>query len=141
MFHYNYWEKAYETTRVLSNKQIAKMVCYRDGFIQPYDFYIAFCVADKKKHIRAWLNQEENPLEAQATGKCGSEALLFAYHALQELEGVLKADYMTTTRIIVQGADQRRFRLYQKWLMKKIGYKKAFSRERGWYLYKTITSE
>lgn len=89
------------------------------------EYYVAFAVADKKKHLNGWFNQtKDDRLSCKCTGRCGIEALVWARDMLLDFENWIYINKNEDTKIVVEGADSRRFRLYQK-ALSKYGYNKV----------------
>ena len=80
-------------------------------------YFVIAAIANKKKHIRNWLNGEMNPIELKGTGKCGLEGLFWAKRMIKEFEIFIKEKHPNElVKIEVFWADQRRFRVYKRGL-------------------------
>ncbi len=121
----------------LSNGQycmIAFFQCYTSRAIY---YYVAFAVADKKKSLNGWFSENKNNnIECRMTGRCGVEALFWCRDRILEFEKFVHRDKTYNTKIVVQGADAKRFRLYEKGLS-RYGYKKSFMGG-GWSMVKSL---
>lgn len=137
---YNYKMRSYKEGVVLPNNQYALIVFQKDDdFGKKYDnYYVTFCISNKRRHAYAYKNGKKNPINGQYTGKT-LHGLLWAKDKLEEFENYLseKTYRKTKSRIIIQGDDSKRFRAYWKYLRNK-GYKIAFHPLYGKYLYKVI---
>ncbi|AXG97763.1 hypothetical protein [Clostridium botulinum] len=112
---------------LLSNKQTA-FIGFRDmDYYNFKGFCVIFAIANKKKHIKKWLNEKANPIDCKCTGKSGLEGLIWAKKQVKEFEQLIKEQYpMDNIRIEIAGADNRRFRIYKK-AMKDYNYSKSES--------------
>lgn len=80
-------------------------------------YFVVAAIANKKKHIKSWLNEEMNPINLKCTGKCGLEGLLWTKNVIKEFEVFIKEMYPNeVVKIEIFWADQRRFRIYKRGL-------------------------
>ena len=128
----------YKDRTILSSGQTACIeFSITDAFGNfPYDYYCTFAIADKKKHINAWLENRRNPLTGVSTGKCGLEGLAWAWERVLEMETLLAEKHMAC-RIIIQGEDAKRMRVYRKHCC-RYGYREAAHPRSGRFLFKII---
>lgn len=82
---------------------------------------VGFGIAKKKKHIKAWLNCEEDTLTNQITGDGDIEGLIWAKNKLKEFEEELTS-ISGSHKIIIGWEDNRRRDVYTKYLTKKLNY-------------------
>ena len=121
----------------LSNGQFCQIAFYRYEYSRSTDYYVAFAVANKKKHLNGWFDQsQDDKLTMKYTGRCGLEALLWAKNMILEFEEWVYKEPNKHTKIVVEGEDSKRFRMYEKALV-KYGYKKI-REPRGWAMVKFI---
>lgn len=103
-------------------------------------YYVAFAVADKKKNLNGWFhNSKDNNIEYKMTGRCGAEALFWCRDRLLDFEQLIYREKHKDTKIIVQGTDSKRFRMYEK-ALSRYGYKKAFM-DGAWSMVRTLKRE
>lgn len=115
----------FEDTYKLKSGQVCKVWFLR--YDTPYkrvDYTVCFAVANKRKELEKWINQEENKISYKYTGKSGIEPLIWCRKKITEFEELVEWDD-TDSRIIVTGEDNRRFRAYEYGL-KNYGYRKVF---------------
>ena len=80
-------------------------------------YFVLVAIANKKKHIRSWLDGQMNPIDLKSTGKCGLEGLFWAKAAIKEFEIFIKEKYPNEmVKIEIFWADQRRFHVYRRGL-------------------------
>ena len=83
------------------------------------------------------VNQtKDDNLTLRATGRCGVEALFWARDMLLEFEKYIFLRETEDTKIVVQGEDSRRFRLYER-ALSRYGYRKVKFQD-GWEMVKFI---
>ena len=142
MFKFDYKDGYWYDYTTLSNGQTAGMLLDKYDTDKVVYYYVCFGIANKKKHLKRWLFQtEENNVDDNVTGKCGTEGLLWAFERLKffgEMEVI--QDKKREVRIVVQGSDSRRFRIYQHFL-KRLGYTKRWEQEYGWCLVKILNKQ
>lgn len=120
----------------LSNGQYCMIGLYRFHMNRATCYSVAFAVADKKKNLSGWFeSNKNNTIEQKMTGRCGIEALLWCRDRLLDFERFVSIEKNMDTKIIVQGSDSKRFRLYEK-VLSKYGYKKVFID--AWSMVKTL---
>lgn len=120
----------------LSNGQSCLIVLseHKDELEKYKTYTVGFAIANKKKHLRNWVNQESGfSIDSTQTGTAGFEGLIWAYKMLKQFEKEVYSD----CNIVVQGADSRRFRIYEHFL-KREGYIKTKSKRYGWCMRKEI---
>lgn len=100
------------------------------------DYSVAFAIANKKKVLKQWIDGSGyGDLDMTTTGSCGVEGLLWAYEMIKYfIENRLYKD----DRIIVFGSDARRFRIYQHFLTRRLGFEKICDPYWGICLAKTL---
>lgn len=114
----------------LSNGQVCEIRFYLDDDTAGYDrFYVAFAVANKKKHLSTWFDGRCPALiDFKITGTAGVEALIWCKDQILsfeqkvlELFAVFYSEHPSQEIQIIIGADDtRRFRAYR--YMKRYGY-------------------
>lgn len=123
------WDKESETyyrRHKLSNGQYCMIGFQRWRTDFQTIYYVVFCVADKKKHLNGYLNQtKDDRITLKSTGRCGLEALIWAYKMMQEFEEWIYIAPSWKVRIAVTGEDSRRFRMYERALSRR-GWHKEF---------------
>ena len=134
------WDKesgGYYKRHKLSNGQFCQIAFYRWNGSRSTEYHVAFAVADKKKNLNGWFNQtKDDNLTLRATGRCGVEALFWARDMLLEFEKYIFLREIEDTKIVVQGEDSRRFRLYER-ALSRYGYRKVKFQD-GWEMVKFI---
>lgn len=139
-FTWNSESEGYYRRHRLSNGQFCQIAFYRYEYSRSTEYYVAFAVADKKKHLNGWFDQTKyDRISGKCTGRCGIEALAWARDMLLEFEDWVYIDKNEDTKIVVEGADSRRFRMYEK-ALSKYGYKKI-REPAGWAMVKFIHRE
>lgn len=124
----------------LSNGQFCQIAFYREEYSRATEYYVTFAVADKKKHLNGWFNQsKDDRISCKCTGRCGIEALAWARNVILDFENWVYINKNEDTKIVVEGADSRRFRLYQK-ALSQYGYNKVRTPD-GWAMVKFIHRE
>lgn len=104
----------YERT-TLDNGQVAEIRFYEDVTSDFVEWGVAFAVADKKKHLKAWFNSERGgeKINGKQTGKNGISALLWAK---QKIIDFIKNPPVVVSsnpqRVRVSWIDNRRKRVY-----------------------------
>lgn len=142
MLKFNYKGDYWYEYITLSNGQTAAIIFDRYDTAKVVYYYVMFAIGSKRKHVDAWLfSQAANDLDCNTTGKCGIEGLIWAYTKLQEFENVSRIDNNSKeVRIIIQGSDSRRFRIYEHFL-KRLGYIKRLEQKYGWCLVKILNKQ
>lgn len=115
IFKYKYREKFYCYEK-LSNGQTAYIGFNYTDYFNYLGYNVVFAIADKKKHIKAWLNAEPNDIDLNQTGRCGVEGLLWAKRKLKEFEEEVVSGRSYPQRIELYGADSRRMKVYRHFL-------------------------
>lgn len=94
---------------------------WRNEIDSSADYYVSFAIANKKKTINQWMNDTGNgDLDLKITGSGSTEGLVWAYKNIQYfIEEVMR----NVDRIIIQGSDNRRFKIYEHFL-KRLDFKK-----------------
>lgn len=137
------WDKeseGYYKRHKLSNGQFCQIAFYRWNGSRSTEYHVAFAVADKKKNLNGWFNQtKDDNLTLRATGRCGVEALFWARDMLLKFERYIFLRETEDTKIVVQGEDSRRFRLYER-ALSRYGYRKVKFQD-GWEMVKFIERE
>lgn len=111
----------------LKNNQTATIVFYRHESQRSFAFYVAFAIANKRKHIRKWLDGSDN-LTNLSTGKGGLEGLIWAKNQLLEFEEFIKQEGKSVkAAICITWTNNRRRDIYEHYL-KRIGYAMDFRR-------------
>lgn len=131
--------KEYYKRHILSNNQICDIRFCKEEKKKYTDYYVVFCIANKKRQVEAFLNSTKGSVTDLETGKCGLEGLLWCKKQIFLFEDFLK-EKGEKARIIVFGADNRRFKVY-KWALMKKGYKLtnvSMSEDYNWGLIKNI---
>lgn len=129
--------RAYYVRHRLSNGQYCMIAFSKFDSGRSIFYYVAFAVADKKKVLNGWfVGDKHNNIELKMTGKCGIEALIWARNTLIAFEDFVDIDKTLATKIIVQGSDPKRFRMYEK-VLSKYGYEKSFQFG-SWSMVKTL---
>ena len=139
MIKYNSDFHAYTDSTLLPNNQFAFILFLKDEDFgkKYYNYYVCFCIANKRKHAYAWAKGEKSPISGMSTGKT-LHGLAWAKDKIEEFEEYISDSLIRKPkRIIVQGEDSRRFRIYRHFLERK-GYKLALHPLYGWYMYKII---
>lgn len=139
MFQYNYEDKYLYEYHQLSNGQTAAIMFVAWDYDDRTDFYVAFAIADKKKQIKRWFNEEGNgDLDCATTGKCGVEGLVWAFQEIEKaLEELPTYSRNRRANVIVMASDSRRFRIYEHFL-KRLGFKKQPYQDDGMVLMKKL---
>lgn len=135
------WDKeseGYYLRHRLSNGQFCQIGFYRWYSCRSTEYHVAFAVADKKKNLNGWFNQtKDDNLTLRMTGRCGVEALFWARDMLIEFEKYISSRETDDVKIVIEGGgDPRRFRLYERALL-KYGYSKVKALD-GWQMIKFI---
>lgn len=123
----------------LSNGQSCLIVFskHKDDLDKYMAYTVSFGIANKKKHLNNWLNQESGfSIDSRQTGTAGFEGLIWAYKMIKQFE----KEVCCNCNIIVQGSDSRRFRIYEHFL-KRDGYIKTKDPHYGWCMRKEIRHE
>lgn len=137
IFTWNRESEGWYARHKLSNGQYCMVGFFRFHTSRATCYYVAFAVADKKKNLNGWFsNDSNNNIECKMTGRCGAEALLWCRDRLLDFERLVGRDKSEDIKIIVQGADSKRFRMYER-ALSRYGYKKAFM-DGGWSMIKTL---
>lgn len=103
-------------------------------------YYVVFCVADKKKHLNGYLNQtKDDRITLKSTGRCGLEALVWAYKMMREFEERVCVAPLSPVRLAVIGEDRRRSHMYERALSRR-GWHKEFLYGM-WTMVKEISHE
>ena len=134
------WDKeseGYYLRHRLSNGQFCQIGFYRWYNCRSTEYHVAFAVADKKKNLNGCFNQtKDDNLTLRMTGRCGVEALFWARDMLIEFEKYISSRETDDVKIVIEGEDPRRFRLYERALL-KYGYSKVKALD-GWQMIKFI---
>lgn len=137
------WDKESEgwySRHRLSNGQYCMVGFFRHHMNRATCYYVAFAVADKKKNLNGWFNNDRNnTIECKMTGRCGAEALFWCRDKLLDFEEFVYKERSCDTKIVVQGADSKRFRMYER-ALSRYGYKKSYIYG-GWSMVKTLEKE
>jgi len=91
-------------------------------FVDEYNFheyYIAFAIANKFKTIRNWFDCKGNvgDLDITFTGRCGLEGLIWARKCISDFMMYIDIDHRDDAQIVIGATTNKRFRVYQKYLM------------------------
>lgn len=125
-FTWNEEYKGWFSRHKLSNGQYCMIGLLQSYFGRSVCYYVCFAVANKKKNLNGWFDENRNNnIECRTTGRCGIEALLWCRDKLLNFEQFVRLEKHKSTKIFVCGSDSRRFRVYEKALL-KYGYKKVF---------------
>ncbi len=75
----------------LSNGQTA-MIIFKvvSNTSKKLEYSIIFAIANKKKYIIKWLNEESDVLDSNKTGHCGVEGLIWAKKQMLYFEDFIK---------------------------------------------------
>ena len=107
----------YHVFGTLTNGQTIYIGFKDSDYYSCKSYYIILAIANKKKHIRGWLDGKMNPIDLKGTGKCGLEGLLWAKNAIKSFEIFIKSIYPNETiKIEIFWSDQRRFHIYKRGL-------------------------
>lgn len=106
--------------KLLSNGQCAMF--FASHYVDEYNFhgyYIAFAIANKFKTIRNWFRCKGNAgdLDVTFTGRCGLEGLIWARQCVSDLMMYIDIDHRDDAQIVIGATTNKRFRVYQKYLM------------------------
>ena len=137
---YDYENKWYIEYTKLSNGQTAMIVFDRFEKGRTIYYYVTFGIANKKKFLKRWLMEQEGngDFSMQCTGKCGTEGLLWAYRKIEEFMEEHKSwatNNVYTHKVVVQGADAHRHRIYKHFL-KRLGFVEERDPDWGWLIAK-----
>jgi len=109
----------YYKTHKLSNNQTIGIYLFRQENISNNEYYVLVLLANKKKYIKEFINEQRDILSDKETGKCGLEGLLWAKRQLIEFE---ESRYCKNGDIISIGWTDNRRRDIYKYGLKKYGY-------------------
>lgn len=112
--------RGYYTTQMLENKQTIAIFFLLNETSRGEDYSVILAIANKRKHIKQWINQERDVLSDKSTGECGLEGLFWAKKRMLEFEEFIS--HKENVTIYVYWTDNRRRRVYEYGLG-KIGYK------------------
>lgn len=121
----------------LSNGQYCLIAFIRFYTSRDTCYYVEFAVADKKKNLNGRFESvRNNNIEGKMTGRCGIEALLWCRDRMLDFERFVHKEKNRDTKIVVQGSDSKRFRMYER-ALSRYGYKKVFMAE-AWSMVKNL---
>ena len=136
-FTWNKESEGFYSRHKLSNGQYCMVDFFRFHTKRATCYYVAFAVADKRKNLNGWFeNNKNNNIEYKMTGRCGVEALLWCRDRLLEFEEFVPTDKVEDTKIVVCATDSKRFRMYEK-ALSRYGYRKVFM-DGCWSMVKTL---
>jgi len=139
--HWDNQNRWYIEYTKLSNGQTAMLVLEELEKGKTLYYSVLFGIANKKKTLKNWLYSEgDGNFDIQCTGNSGTEGLLWAFRKLKEF--IEEHEHWKTWKshnhkIIVQGSDQRRYRIYKHFL-KRLGFVEELDPEWGWLLAKSF---
>lgn len=123
----------YHVFGTLTNGQTIYIGFKDSEYYNCISYFVLVAIANKKKHIRNWLNGEMNPIDLKGTGKCGLEGLFWAKKMIKEFEVFIKEKYPNEmVKIEIFWADQKRFRVYKR------GLPDYMYSQSGKYLFKKL---
>ena len=95
-FTWNKESEGFYSRHKLSNGQYCMVGFFRFHTKRATCYYVAFAVADKKKNLNGWFeNNKNNNIEYKMTGRCGVEALLWCRDRLLEFEEFVPTRWKT----------------------------------------------
>ena len=88
-FTWNSESEGYYRRHRLSNGQFCQIAFYRYEYSRSTEYYVAFAVADKKKHLNGWFDQTKyDRISGKCTGHWGIEELAWErYKKVREPAG------------------------------------------------------
>lgn len=95
---------------------------YRRDIGSESDYFVSFAISNKKKYLKQWITDEgRGNLDHEITGSGNTEGLVWAFNRLKYF---IEEHLYRNDRIIIQGSDNRRFRIYEHFLGTRLGFKK-----------------
>lgn len=138
MFFKDYDACAYYDHTLLSNKQTAGIAFYQHDTDKAISWYVTFAIADKRKRVLDYLSERGcGKIELKQTGRCGVEGLVWAKSKILEFANFISTNNNKKNKIIVQGSDNRRFRIYERYLSRN-GFVKQLIPDYGWCMVREL---
>lgn len=78
----------YTARTKFSNRQTGILFLNKEDLNKTVEWNVSFAIANKRKHIQAWLQGDR--VMDNATGTCGLEGLIWAKNGLLEFEEFIK---------------------------------------------------
>lgn len=125
MFKYDKANEMYWTSTTINNKSCIIAFCkYKGDNLNETNVYsVGFGIGSNRKQVLNWLFGRNNFIDMKITGDGSLKPLIWAKNMLFEFEKfIVNNNKNEVIKIVVSGADERRYKVYKSYLIKH-GYK------------------
>ena len=137
MFKYDIKNNMYWTSTKI-NKKSCVISFYRykgDNDSESRVYTVGFGIGSNRKQVLGWLTSNKSFIEMKITGTGNLKPLIWAKNMLFEFEKfIISNNKNETIKIVVSGADNRRYKAYKSYLIKHGYEEEIYNME----LYKLI---